>query len=231
MGGGGQLTVQIDVDESYAEALEALCNGQAQAVSLSAMAYLAASERGCGEALYVLEQNDAIFTQGQLLADGRTAVFILEGFRQRTFCRPDPTSVNGWIIPSVTLKARGIDPFSDLSDVIDAGSDEDVVRMIYNGQCEVGATRFGAEEDVRLAEPERIIFVESLTPVPNDVVVISSKLDELTRAMIVDMLALHVEETADLLGADAMRAADDGMFADLRALFLSAGFSAAALGE
>jgi ABC-type phosphate/phosphonate transport system substrate-binding protein len=232
LNGDEELTVTLDFTDSYAEALSALCAGQAQVVSLNAFGYLAARERGCGEAFYILETEGATAIQGQILADSWTGVYALDGARGRVFCRPDGLSLYGWVIPSLTLRARGVDPLNDLADVIDAGDDETVVRMIHDGECAVGATLLGAEQDVDdLENPARAVFVEELTPVPNDVLVISAQLDEQTRAVLLDLLRQQRVELAEALGADSLSGVPDGAFDSLAALLSDAGVDPAAMGQ
>lgn len=228
-----ELTVTVDFTGSYADALSALCAGQAQAVSLDAFGYVAALQRGCGEALYILEIDGATTTQGQILADSWTGIYALEGARGRAFCRPDGLSLYGWVIPSLTLRARGVNPFNDLADVIDAGDDETVVRMIHTGECAVGATLLGAEQDVvdDLDNPARIAFVEELTPVPNDVLVIAAQMDEHAHAVLLDLLRQQRGELAEALGADNLSGLSDGMFDDLETLLLDAGIDPVAMSQ
>lgn len=227
-----ELTVTLEFTNSYAEALFALCAGQAQVVSLDAFSYLAARARGCGEALYVLEIEDETVTQGQILADAWTGVYALEGARGRTFCRTDALSIEGWVIPSITMRARGIDPFSDLTDVTDAEDDEAVVRLIHEGECAVGATVLGAEDEVDdLENPGRVVFIEELTPVPNDVIVISAQLNGETQALLSDILRQQRPELAEALGAESLSGITVETFDNLETLLSDAGVDPIAISQ
>ncbi len=220
------LTIEVRITESYHEAQRALCDRQAGVVSLDAFSYLAVSQQGCGEARYVLDKGGVTATQGQFVARD---VFLPQSYRG-VFCRPDGSSLHGWVIPTLTLKARGVDTFTDLYDVVDAGSDEGVIRMIDSGTCGLGATTLGAQEEVRgLRFPDRLRVLEELPPVPNDAVVISSRLDDLTHALLEDLIANHTSEIAALLGGDGLVATDDSVYTPLRNLFASARVDPAAL--
>ena len=120
------MIIEVRIAESYAEALQALCDGTAHLVSLNAFAYLAASQNGCGEALYLLEQDGELVQRSQMLTAIGRNVWSVEGFTGRAFCRADESSVVGWIIPSLVLRSRGVDPFNDLWAVVDSGSDEEL---------------------------------------------------------------------------------------------------------
>jgi ABC-type phosphate/phosphonate transport system substrate-binding protein len=228
-----EVAVTLDFTDSYAAALSALCTSQAQVVSLDAFGYLTARTRGCGEALYVLEIDGATTTQGQILADSWTGVYALEGARGRTFCRPDGLSLHGWVIPSITLRARGINPFTDLGNIIDTEDDETTIRMLHDGECAVAATLLGAEQEIveDLDNPARITFVEELIPVPNDVVVISTQLDEQTHAVLLDLLRQQRGELAETLDADSLTGVSEEAFDSLEALLADAGIDPVAMSQ
>jgi ABC-type phosphate/phosphonate transport system substrate-binding protein len=225
--------VQVELGQSYAEAYRALCSGEADVVSLEAFSYLAASERGCGVVLYIAERDGQTATQAQLIADARTAIRTVRDFNEERFCRPAPDSVLGWIVPSLALRANGVDPFSDLTEVLDAGSDANVIRMVHDGQCEVGATTLGAEESVRgLEDPARIrIIDDTLASVPNDAIVLSLQLDERSQAVLKDALRPYLDELATLLGAEFLQEAGEDNYAGLRDLFEAAGVDVLSLAQ
>ena len=91
----------------------------------------------------------------------------------KTFCRPDPTSTSGWIIPSITMKAEGIDPETDLAQIIDAGGHDAVVISVYNGDCDAGATFVDARTNVEEDFPDvmdKIKVIKESVPIPNDTI-------------------------------------------------------------
>jgi ABC-type phosphate/phosphonate transport system substrate-binding protein len=226
--------VEVRLTASYPEAYHALCDGTAQVVSLGAFASLAAMEAGCGEALYVLEQDGSLYTQGQMITAVGRNVFTVEGFRGRTFCRPDAYSTQGWIVPSLVMRAHRLDPFKDLVSVTDAGSDEDVVNMIFTRECDVGATVLGAEIGIDNPSPARsgrILVVEELPPVPNDSILLSFGVNPGIRALLLDLLRESEDDMAVLLGADSLVEVENETFGDLLDLFEAAGIEAAALAE
>ncbi len=220
------LNVEITLSDRYADAYRALCDGTAALVSLDAFSYLAAAAQGCGELLLQVERDGSTSAQGQLVAAAER-IFSLPNFRDRVFCRADASSVSGWIVPMLALQAEGVDPFTDLQDVVDAGSDEEVLRLIVEGRCDVGATMLGAE--ALLDDPRAVDVIAELPPVPTDVLVLAPPLDADTRAVLVDWLRQHGDEVAVLLGADALRQADDVAFDPLRTLLNEAGVKVATL--
>ncbi len=113
-------------------------------------------------------------TVGQVLlttpGEGINSIADLAG---KTFCRPDPLSTSGWIIPSITMRAEGIDPETDLAEIVDAGGHDAVVIAVYNGDCDAGATFVDARTNVEEDFPDvmdKIKVIAELPPIPNDTI-------------------------------------------------------------
>lgn len=224
------LNVEVRVTDSYALVLEGLCNRTVHMGTLDAFGYLAASQQGCVTPAFVAERDGETFVQGQLIANSQTLISNIESFRGRRFCRPDAASPYGWIVPSVALRARGIDPLNELNAVIDVGSDEEVVRMVHDRDCDVGATLLGAEEEVDdLDKPELVSFIEALTPIPNEAIVFGRAVEEPVRDAALEAFEDAEEALLDVMFADALRTARDSDYDDLRDLFASAGIDVVSL--
>jgi phosphonate transport system substrate-binding protein len=217
------LAVEVKVSTHYSDALQALCDGTAVAVSLDAFAYLAAAGQGCAEPLFQVERSGTPARSKLVAAADR--IFSIENFRDRTFCRAGADSLAGWIEPALALRAAGIDPFADLREVVDAGSDEDVLALIAAGRCEVGALAYEA------ALPEGVEVIAELPPVPGDTIALSARLDGDTRALLIDVLRQAQDDLAVALGADELRPADDTEFDRLRELLAGAGVDVLALAQ
>jgi hypothetical protein len=222
------LTIKVNLTESAPEARLALCNRDVALVTLDAFNYLAASQENCGAPVYVVQKAGATQTQGQYI--GWTE-FRAETFRG-VFCRPDANSINGWIIPTLTMRAHFVNMFTDMYNIVDAGSDEGVVRAIDTRKCDMGAITIGALDNITdLINPASIVPLEDLTPVPNDVVVLSASFDAALQTQLGSLVTNHAAEIATLMGGEALQPASDGNFSDLRDLFSDAGVDPAAMGE
>jgi ABC-type phosphate/phosphonate transport system substrate-binding protein len=178
----------------------------------------------------VAERDGETAVEGQLIANSESLITNIESFRGRRFCRPDADSSYGWVVPGITLRARGIDPLNELNAVVDAGSDEDVVRGVHDRECDVGATLLGAEEDVDdLEEPQLVSFVEALAPIPNEVIVFGSVVTEEVQAASLEAFEAAEDEVLEVLSADGLAIARDSDYDDLRELFATAGVDVVAL--
>lgn len=224
------LVVEVQVTDSYAVVLEGLCNRTIHIGTLDAFGYLAASQQGCATPAFVVERDGETTVQGQLIANSQTLIANVESFRGRRFCRPSSDSAYGWIMPSVALRARGIDPLNELNTVIDAGSNEEVVQLVHDLECDVGATLLGAEEAVDdLDRPEFVSFIEALTPIPNDAIVFSSAVNEPVREASLEALEMGETALLDVMSADGLKTARDSDYDEMRDLFASAGIDVLSL--
>jgi len=167
------LVIEPFVATEYAGAIEALCSDPVQAhiASLATFAYMLASERGCAEAELVSVRFGSPSYNGQIFAHADSDIETLEDLEGKTFCRSDPLSTSSWIIPSLELQGAGIDPDTDLADVVDAGSHDAAVAGVYNGDCDAGASFVDARSTIEEDNPDvmdvvQVIYVTA--DIPND---------------------------------------------------------------
>ena len=128
-----------------------MCNGEAQMAALNTFSYILAHSRGCANVALVSVRFGSAYYSGQIIARADSGITTLADLKGKTFCRPDPLSTSGWIVPSITLRANGIDPDTDLT-VVDAGGHPQVVTAVLNGDCDAGATFVDARTDDQKAD-------------------------------------------------------------------------------
>lgn len=95
----------------------------------------------------------------------------LADLKGKTFCRPDPLSTSGWIIPSIELRAAGVDPDKDLAEIVDAGSHDAAVAGVYKGDCDAGASYVDARSRIEDEYPDVMDVIKVIAisvDIPND---------------------------------------------------------------
>ena len=167
------LVVEPFVATEYAGVIEALSADppKAHMASLATFAYIAAAERGGAEAELVAVRYGSEVYNGQIYVRSDSGIESVADLKDKTFCRPDPLSTSGWIIPSITLRAAGIDPDNDLAQVVDAGSHDAAVAGVYNGDCDAGSSFVDARGSVEDDYPDVmdvIKVIEISIDIPND---------------------------------------------------------------
>lgn len=199
------LVFDIRVTTEYAGAIELMCADppEAHIGSLNTFSYVLAHER-CGvESELVATRFGTPVYNGQIIVRADSGIRSIADLAGATFCRPDPLSTSGWIIPSLTLRANGIDPDQDLGQIVDAGSHDAVVAAVYNGDCDAGATYADARSTIEDVSPdvmEQVMVLEVSADIPNDGVQFVPDLDEEIRTQIVEGL-LAIAETEEGLEA------------------------------
>jgi phosphonate transport system substrate-binding protein len=233
------LVIETFVATDYTAAIEAMCAdpAQAQMGSLATFAYITAADRGCAEAELVSVRRGSTSYNGQIIANVDAGISTLADFAGKTFCGVDETSASGWVIPSVMLRAAGLDPDTDLT-VTFAGSHDAVATAVYNGECDGGATFVDARTTIEEAFPDvmdRVAVVEVSIAIPNDGVQYVPGLSRELRDQINNGL-LAIAQTPE--GQEALDTAyqwgglelhDDTFYDAFRQLLDAAGVSAADL--
>jgi phosphonate transport system substrate-binding protein len=161
------------VATEYAGVIEAMCSDPVKANmgSLATFAYILAHERGCADAELVSVRFGSAVYNGQVIVRADSGIETLADLAGKTFCRPDALSTSGWIIPSIELKAAGVDPDTDLAQVVDAGSHDAVVAAVYNGECDAGSTYVDARTTIEDEHPDVMDVIKVISvsaDIPND---------------------------------------------------------------
>ena len=195
------LVVEPFVATEYAGVIEAMCSDPAKAhmASLATFSYILASEKGCAEAALVSVRFGSPVYNGQIFVRNDSGITSVADLAGKTFCRPDPLSTSGWIIPSIALQAAGINPDTDLGQVVDAGSHDASVAGVYNGDCDAGSSYVDARGTIEEDYPDVmdvIQVVEISADIPNDGVQFVSGFDAELKTQIVDAL-LAIAETEE----------------------------------
>jgi phosphonate transport system substrate-binding protein len=194
------LYFDVLVTTEYAGAVEAMCAdpAEAQMGSLNTFSYILANERCNVEAELVAVRYGSPTYNGQIIANADSGIQSVEDLEGATFCRPDPLSTSGWIIPMLTMRANGIDTDADL-EVVDAGSHDAVVTAVYNGECDAGATFVDARGNIEEDNPdvmEVVNVIATTADIPNDGVQFIPGMDEELKTTITDAL-LAISETEE----------------------------------
>jgi phosphonate transport system substrate-binding protein len=234
------LVIEPFVATEYAGAIEAMCSDPVKAhmSSLATFAYMLASERGCAEAELVSVRFGSPSYNGQIYARADSGITSLADLSGKTFCRPDPLSTSGWIIPSLELRGAGIDPDNDLAQIVDAGSHDAAVSGVYNGDCDAGSSYVDARGTIEEDNPDvmdvlQVIFVSS--DIPNDgVQYVPSMTREMRDQINNALLAIaDTEEGVEALDTayewTALERHDDDFYDQFRQVLDAAGVSAADL--
>ncbi len=226
------LVIVAEVPTSYVASIEAMCAGEAHAGALNTFSYVVANERDCADVALVSIRNNSPTYVGQIVTRPDTGITSLEDLAGKTFCRPDEFSTSGWIIPSIALRAAGIDPETGLAEVKDAGGHDGVIRAVYNGECDAGST-FGDARTLVAEEltdvNDKVVVITTTDPIPNDTVAFRPDVPpEVRDAIVAAFLEMTADEESlamlgDLYRWTGLQEVDDSFYDPFRQLLESAG--------
>ena len=231
------LYVEPMIATEYAGVIEAMCAdpSSAQMSSLATFAYILASERGCADVALVSVRYGSAVYNGQVFVQADSGIESIADLAGKTICRPDPLSTSGWIIPSIELKAAGIDPETDLAEIVDAGSHDASVAQVYEGNCDAGTSYVDARTNLEEDYPDvmdKVAVISVSADIPNDGVQFATSMPEELRAQLVSAL-LEISATEE--GKEALSTAyswneliekDDTFYDPFRQVLDAAGVSA-----
>jgi len=197
------LTVEANVGTDFAAVREAMGAGKAHIGWLNTFNYVLANEKyGVDVALVTSRFGSTTYT-GQIVVRADSGIASLADLKGKIMCWVDPNSTSGYIIPRIMLKANGVDPDTDFSKTVEAGSHNNVITQVYNGDCDAGATYADARSSVEADLPdvkEVVAVLATTTAIPNDTVSFTKNFPKDTRDKIVAAL-LEIAGTEEGLAA------------------------------
>nr|WP_281389055.1 phosphate/phosphite/phosphonate ABC transporter substrate-binding protein [Spirochaeta isovalerica] len=234
------IVVEASVATEYAGVIEALSSNppSAHMASLATFAYVVAADRGVAEAELISVRYGRPFYDGQIIAGADTGIKSLADLAGKTFARPDPLSTSGWIIPALTMRANGINPDTDLAEIVDAGGHTGVVTAVYNGDADAGATFVDARSNIQEDNPdvmEKVLVIEVSAPIPNDGVQFHPSVPEEMREKIINALLEIADDEAGNAALNkayswtALERHQDDFYDPFRQVLQAAGVDAASL--
>ena len=234
------LVVKAEVGTDFAATREAMGAGKAHIGWLNTFNYVLANEKYGIDVGLVTSRYDSTTYKGQINVRADSGIESLEDLKGKVMCWVDPNSTSGYIIPRIMLMANGIDPDNDFAKTIEAGSHNNVVTQVYNGDCDAGATyadaRSSIEEDVADVK-EKVVVLAETTDIPNDSVSFIKDLDPEIRGKIVTAL-LEIAATEEgqaalesLYSISGLEEADDSFYDAFRADLSKAGINIEELAE
>ena len=234
------LVIEPNVGTDFAAVREAMGANKAHIGWLNTFNYVLANEKFDIDVALVTERFGATTYVGQLNVRADSGITSLEDLKGKVMCWVDPNSTSGYIIPRIMLQANGIDPDADFSKTVEAGSHNNVITQVYNGECDVGASYADARSSIEEDFPdvnEVVAVLATTTEIPNDNVSFVKDFDpEMGQQIVAALLAYaQTEEGQEALNTlysiAGLQEADDTFYDAFRADLSKAGIDIEELAE
>lgn len=167
------LVVQVELVERDAEALAALCDsssGQVAVAWLNGLSYVAAQAQNCGQPALQVErgarQDARTGEAASIIAGEGGSVTTFASLRGKAFCRLSYDDLYSWLIPSLMMRANGVDPLA-LETVTDYETIPELVGAVAEGDCDAAGIPANALEE----------FADEIEDVAENVVVLDTSIE------------------------------------------------------
>ncbi|MBN1137304.1 MAG: phosphate/phosphite/phosphonate ABC transporter substrate-binding protein [Anaerolineae bacterium] len=227
-------TITANVGTDFAAVREAIGAGKAHIAWLNTFNYVLAHEKyGTEVALATVRYGTSTY-KGQIVVRADSGITSIADLKGKVMCWVDPNSTSGYIIPRIYLGANGLDPDKDFAKTVEAGSHNNVISAVYNGDCDAGASYVDARSSIEKDFPdvkEKIIVLATTTDIPNDGVDFAKDFPADMRTKIVNALLeiAGTEEGKAALGTlysiEGLQAVDDTFYDAFRADLSKAGIN------
>jgi phosphonate transport system substrate-binding protein len=225
------LEIIANVGTDYTAVREAMGAGKAHIGWLNTFNYILAAEKYGVDVGLVTSRYGATYYTGQIIVRADSGIASLDGLKGKVMCWVEPSSTSGYIIPRIMLMANGIQD-SDFAQTVEAGSHNNVVAAVYNGDCDAGATYSDARSSIEEDYPDVkdvVAVLATTTEIPNDNVAFVKDMDEEVRAQIIAAL-LEIAQSEEGIAAlgevysiEGLEVADDSFYDEFRADLSKAG--------
>jgi ABC-type phosphate/phosphonate transport system substrate-binding protein len=230
------LYVVVDLVSTDADALAALCNspgGTVSAAWLGGLAYVGAYAQECGSAALQVERgstdDEATGDTARVIVNPALDVSSIGDLAGHSFCRIGYDDMYSWMIPSLMLRAAGVNS-ADLLQIIDYQDMDTLVADVANGACDaagIAGSQLEADSGVRtlqesVAIPYRVLVVPEQVPF--------GQRQQLVDTLVAMSEGAQPESLEVLLDQTGLIPAEDNDFTSLRGFINRSGIDLAQAG-
>ena len=170
----------LKLGDSYAAAVQGLCNDQADIGWYGAVTYGQAREICDAELLAVDVKNDQAVYYSGIYTRKDSGLKTLADLKGHSLAVGDPNSTSSFNFPFAMVMAEGIDPANDLSKIVIAGSHTNSLAALTEGRVDAAAASFNAFEKAvakGVLDPTVFRVLAKSEGIPNPPLAMNKKLD------------------------------------------------------
>ncbi len=223
--------IKLVIPKSYDELVDNFGSSSPCFSIMSSQSYILAHKKyGAMVKLRSVRYGQSMY-YGQIITHASSGIKSIKDIQGRSMAYTDELSTSGYLYPKQILDKNKITP----SSVVFAKKHDEVVRLVYEGKVDAGATFYSppsstgeardARSRLRDKYPDvdkKIVTLIKTEPIPNDPIVFSRDFNpELARKLYVALVKLSTEPKGkeilrDLYGAEGFVKASDSDYNSLR---------------
>ena len=176
------IPVETFTSTDYAGMIEALDSKKVDISSLPPLAYVLAKDKNAAEVIIKTSRHGSLTYHSMFTAKFGSGISKIEDAKGKRMAFTDANSTSGYLFPVAYLKKKGLDPETYFSQTTFAGSHDNAIRAVYNGDVDVAATyddaRNKLEKDPTTKDVKtKIVKIGQTDEIPNDTISVRSGLD------------------------------------------------------
>jgi phosphate/phosphite/phosphonate ABC transporter binding protein len=174
------LKVSLYIAKNYGDLRAQMENGSVDIGSFSPFAYVDAAQGGRIRIIAQSIIEGSATYRGIIIARQDSGLRTLADLKGKTFAFVDAKSASGYVYPRAMLIEKGINPNTYFRKTIFAGTHDQVIAAVLNGQVDAGAIYDGALGVAqRSGVPvENLITLARSEPIPHDAIAVRAVMDE-----------------------------------------------------
>lgn len=223
----------VEAMGSAAEALDALCSGQAGFAWVDGWTLLAAQMGGCASPVLKLQRDGKTGIRSEIVISPASNVRAVSGFAQRDYCRVLGDDDVHWILPTLVMRAGNFDPFTAFNNIRRMPDSTSMLREVAENRC-VGGLQAGelAAASVPGYDIQKAVAVLEGTTSPElpfGGMVIAPTVPGALAAQVIELLEQNLDVMTGLVEADAILPVESNDYAQMVQLLERAGLDLKAM--
>lgn len=221
------IPVETFTSTDYAGMIEAMDSKKVDIGSLPPLAYVLAKDKNAADVIIKTSRHGSLTYHAMFTTRATSGIKSIEEAKGKRMAFTDANSTSGYLFPVAYLKKKGFDPETFFAQTTFAGSHDNAIRAVYNGDVDVAATyddaRNKLEKDPTTTDVKaKVIKIGQTDEIPNDTISVRTGLDPELVKKIKDALIkyAHTEEGKktlnDVYEVDDLVEAKDGDYDAVR---------------
>lgn len=174
------IPVETFTSTDYTGMIEAMGSDKVDIAALAPLAYVLAEDQVGAQLLLKTSRSGKTTYHAMFVTRADSGIKTLEQAKGKRIAWVDQSSASGYLFPAAYLKSKGYDPDTFFSQSKFAGSHDNAVRSVYNGDVDVASVYDDARNKLEASTPDvkqKVVKFDQTQEIPNDTFCVRKGLD------------------------------------------------------